>query len=170
LCFGSSGVWKWRLTNRTSSAVPRSSVRRIWQTGTWRTSRQRQGPLQSAVVWRVRTGWVVRCTAMWYSGVWKCHCCQFIGSCRWSLDCYVIQQGVWSATAVCSLRPAGGLWAAMWYSRLCEVPLLSFLFVLQVESCTVLWYSRLCEVSLLSVHCVLQVEPTMCPPWQASLL
>jgi hypothetical protein len=84
LCFDRSGVWKWRLTTRTSSAVPRSCVKRTWHWGTWRTSRQRQRPLQSAAAWRGRTGWVVRCTAMWYSRVCEVPLLSVHWLCRWN--------------------------------------------------------------------------------------
>ena len=127
LCFGRSGVWKWRLTTRTSSAVPRNCVKRAWHWGTWRTLRQRQRPLQSAAAWRGRTGWVVRYTAVWYSRV-----------------CL-------SATAVCSLVLQEEPCTAVWYSRVCVSATAVCSLVLQEEPCTAKCYSRLCEVPLLSV-------------------
>jgi len=146
LCFDRSGVWKWQLTTRTSSPVPRSCVKRTWHCGTWRTSRQRQKPLPSAAAWWGRTGWVVRCTAVWYRRL----CEVPLLSVHWFLQ----------------VEPC----TAIWYSRLCEVPLLSVHWFLQVEPCTAIWYRRLCEVPLLAGHCLLQLELTMCPPWQATLL
>jgi len=70
------------------------------------------------------------------AGCVKCHCFLFIGSAGGTLHCYVLQQAVWSATVFCSL-------------------------VLQVERCTAMYYSRLCEVPLFSVHWLCRWNPAL---------